>query len=83
MLTDGISWVRFPGIWEEGSKLWLKTEISPSKEFLSVPYFLHPKPAGARSVNAGTVGKSLTAAARREAPRSCRNRSAFPDLFKL
>lgn len=42
MLTDGISWVRFPGIWEEGSKLQLKTEIFPSKKFLSVPYFLQP-----------------------------------------
>ena len=84
MLNDGIGWVRFPGIWEEGSKLQLTTQKSPSKKFRSAPYFLHPKPAGDHFVNAGTVGRSLmTAAARREAPRSCRNRSAFPDLFKL
>lgn len=41
MLTDGISWVRLPGISEEGSKLQLKADISPSKEFWCVPHFPH------------------------------------------
>lgn len=42
MLSDGISWVSFPGISEEGSKLQLGTDISPSKEFWCVPHFPHP-----------------------------------------
>lgn len=83
VLSDGISWVRFPGISEESSKLQLKTDIPPSKESWCVPHFPHPMWQESTTSGLGLRAQGADSSSQTRVSGFCRDRRALPDLLEL
>lgn len=83
VLTDGIGWVRLPGISGEGSKLQLETDISPSKQFWCVPHFPHRMWQESIVSRLGLRAGAADSSSQTRVTGFCRDRRAFPDLLEL
>lgn len=80
LLTDGIGWVRCPGIWEkvQSYRQKLKSLLQRNPD-LSLTF---PSPSLQEAVWS-MQGQRAGGCSQPRSPGSYRNRRAFPDLFKL